>query len=170
METGVGNNRAVTMTAWAGGDIGEATENALLYAANFALAITVGASLGVCAWPATDTMTHAADFNAPQFDFFICSEHCLLKRDGQISMKIVTLPWYALSGRSSSTEKGIEYVSKPTKVKFIETSPVQCASSPVPVIGGSLSGVGKHLIGLVYFFELFRGTRFFIMIRVVLEG
>jgi hypothetical protein len=169
---GLGNNSTFTAALVAGSDVGEATEEALLDSAHLPSAITVGASGGLTAWLAANTLAQQAVLGAGYGYLLFTAQGCFLKGDGNSVAEVGAALWCLAGGSGCPAKEGVKDIAEAAKVKALKASPEKSFGTTVAkaVIGRPLIRVREHFIGFVYLFKSFPCLIIMIVVGVILKG
>jgi len=135
-------------------------------------AITVGASAGLTAWFATNTLTQGAVLGAGYIYLLFATKGCVLKANSNPVLQVSTALWRLTSGSSFPAEEGVKYIAKAAEVEAFKASPERYSDTAVTkaVIDRALIGVGEHFVSLIYLLEFLPGIIITVMVRVILKG
>jgi hypothetical protein len=156
----------------AGSDVGEATEEALLDSAHLPGAITVGASGGLTAWFAADTLAQRAVLGAGYGYLLFTAQGCFLEGDGDAAAEVSTALWCLAGGSGCPAKEGVKDIAEAAKVKALKASPEESLGTTVAkaVISRPLIRVRERFIGFVYLFKSFPRLIIMIVVGVILKG
>jgi hypothetical protein len=169
---GLGNNSTFTAALVASSGVGEAAEEALLDSAHLPSAITVGASGGLTARFAANTLAQQAVLGAGYGYLFFTTQGGFLKGDGNSAAEVGTTLWCLVGGSGSPAKEGVEDIAEAAKVKALKASPEKSFGTTVAkaVIGSPLIWGRERFIGFVYLFESFPRLIIMIVVGVIFKG
>ena len=169
---GLGDNPALAVAAWAGGNVGEAPKDVLLHPAYLSAAVTVGALAGWTIWRVTSTLAQRAVLSAGYIYLLFDTKGCLLEGDGNPVAEVGTGLWRLAGGRSCPAKEGIKDITKAAEIKSLKASPEEPFTATVSkaVIGSAFIRVGEHFVGFVYLLKPLLSSFLVVMVRMIAEG
>jgi hypothetical protein len=155
-----------------GGSSTEATKDTLMDPAYLPAAITVGASAGLTAWFATNTLTQGAVLGAGYIYLLFATKGCVLKANSNPELQVSAALWSLTGGISFPAEEGVKYIAKAAEVEAFKASPERYSDTAVTkaVIDRALIGIGEHFVSLIYLLKFLPGIIIMVMVRVILKG
>jgi len=123
LRTGLGDDSSLAVALWAGGNIGEATEDTLLDPPYLSGAITVGASAGLTTRFGADTVAQRAIFGAGYGYLLVTAKGGFLEVNRNSVMQVNPAPGCLTRGGRGTAKEGIKDVTEATEIKPLKASP-----------------------------------------------